>query len=412
MKISLPLVIALLLVLGGVYLCYEAFQRPEAIESPPAAPVAQNTLPAPASQTLALSEPAQATPAGATTDAVPAKTKEAELAAHREIDKAHLRAIHAGLFAYKAKHGHFPEYLSQLVPDYISADILTTPRANDPTARHFLDGDHPDPHGKPAYGFEFSNLEFRDGRTFAEIKEVQRSEWGDVVPLLRAFGYDGKVLNMAYSGDFYETQLNWEWDAATLDVVDKVGWGPGLSVGDTVRVQVLGPDGKPAPNATVWADGRNYSFDLPDRPFVTDADGYVTIPVGSDVDRTELALRAEAPGLAAQAIRLGSGDVSDQTLKMGSSVTVSGIALDANGRPIAGRRVFLQTPGSYNDNQTLAQAITDSNGRWKASLHPSQAKEFNAIVTQPGGRQMKYESGAPVDASAAAQGTAVVRERP
>ena len=99
-------------------------------------------------------------------------TREQELAAHREIDKAHMRAIHAGLFAYKAKHGHFPEYLSQLIPEYISADILTTPRAGDATARQFLDGDHPDPKAKPAYGFEFSNLEFRDGRTFAEIKAV------------------------------------------------------------------------------------------------------------------------------------------------------------------------------------------------------------------------------------------------
>ena len=82
-----------------------------------------------------------------------------------------------------------------------------------------LTTDHPDPGvEKPAYGYEFSNLLFRDGRTFEEIKEVQRAEWGDVVPILRAFGY-GKVINMSYGGDLYETELNWEWDPATLDVV-------------------------------------------------------------------------------------------------------------------------------------------------------------------------------------------------
>ena len=41
---------------------------------------------------------------------------------------------------------------------------------------------------------------------------------GDAVPILRAFGYE-KVINMAYSGDLYETDLNWEWDPATLDIV-------------------------------------------------------------------------------------------------------------------------------------------------------------------------------------------------
>ena len=337
-------------------------------------------------------------------------TREQELAAHREIDKAHMRAIHAGLFAYKAKHGHFPEYLSQLIPEYISADILTTPRAGDATARQFLDGDHPDPKAKPAYGFEFSNLEFRDGRTFAEIKEVQRAEWGDVVPLLRAFGYDGQVLNMAYSGDFYETQLNWEWDAATLDLVDKLGWGPGLSGGDVVRVQVLGPDGQPAANAQVWADGRNFSFDLPDRAFVTDAQGYVSIPIGVDTDRTALALRADAPGMTSQAVRLDAGNVEDQTLTLAASTKVSGIALDASGQPAAGRRVFLKTPEDSSAHQTLAQVVTGPDGRWSAFLHPSQAQSFNALVAQPGGNPLKFNNGTPVNAVDAIRGNAVIRE--
>ena len=80
--------------------------------------------------------------------------------------------------------------------------------------------------------------------------------------MLRSFAYD-KVLNVSCRGDVYETQLNWEWDSATLDLAEKYGWGPGLTVGEMVKVRVLRPDGSPANGAKVWADGRNYSFDLP-----------------------------------------------------------------------------------------------------------------------------------------------------
>ena len=103
------------------------------------------------------------------------------------------------------------------------------------------------------------------------------------------------VMNMAYGGDIYETALNWEWDAGTMDLVDKYGWGPGLDAGEKVAVRVTRPDGTPVAGARVWADGRNYTFDLPNRPFSTDADGYAQIPVGVDIDRTALQLRAEAP---------------------------------------------------------------------------------------------------------------------
>ena len=407
----LPFAIAVVVLLGGLYLCYLVVQSTE-LSTVARAPVARSAAPPPTVLVPDVSAPVPPAPASAPASP-PAvkKTREEELTEHREIDKAHMRAIYAGLFAYKAKHGHFPEHLSQLIPDYITPETLTTPRAGDAVARQFLDGDHPDPKVKPAYGFEFSNLVFRDGRTFAEIKEVQRTEWGDVVPLLRAFGYDGKVLNMSYSGDFYETRLNWEWDAATLDVVDKIGWGVGLNVGETVKVQVIGPDGQPASNARVWANGRNYSFDLPERPFATDAEGYVTIPIGSDVDRTALALRAEAPGLAAQAIRLEPGTTTRQTLTMAPATIVSGIALNAQGRPAAGRRVILKTPGDIDTNQTLAQVITGPDGRWTASLHSKQAQSFNAFIARPGGPAVRYETGTPVNPTAAARGTAVIRER-
>ena len=148
------------------------------------------------------------------------------------------------------------------------------------------------------------------------MAEIQRSEWGDVVPILRSFGYDGRVLNLSYSGHFYETELNWEWDPVTLEMVDHIGWGPGLEVGEFVKVQVLQPDGSPAANAAVWADGRIYSFSLPNRPYPTDANGYARIPLGADLDRTALVLRATDSGMASPTVIQPAGQPADAILTL------------------------------------------------------------------------------------------------
>lgn len=334
----------------------------------------------------------------------------ADVEKQKEIDKTHMSTIREGLFAYRAKYGHYPEYLSQLAPEFVSADNLVSPRKKNQRGDGILASDHPDPGmQEPSYGYEFSNLEFRDGRTFAEIKEVQRSEWGDVVPMLRFFGYD-KVINLSVGGEFFETRLDWEWDAATLDVVDKLGWGPGLTEGEMVKVKVVGPDGAPLTGAKVWADGRNYSFDLPDRPYTTDAEGYAKIPVGVDIDRTALALRVEADGYTAPVTKYALGSVPENTTLRTetASQTVGGQLLDESGAPMADTRVLIRaSPDGPQSGATLANVRTDSEGRWQAVVNPADASSFSVQAGIPGGPALK-SGGVAVDAAAAAAGNAVV----
>ena len=326
---------------------------------------------------------------------------------HKEVDRQHMRQLHNAIFEYKKAHGHFPERLSQLVPEFVSADVLESPRNDKDGQNHNL-ADHPDPgKKKPGYGFEFSNVVFRDGRTFAEIKEVQRAEWGDAVPILRAFGYD-KIINMSYGGDLYETDLNWEWDPATLDVTKARGWGPGLSDGQFAQVRVLGVDGRPLVNAQVWADGRTYSFDLPNRPFATDADGVARIPLGTDVARTTLALRVEGNGLASPVVNFPTGEPpQNYDLTVGPAQAVGGRITDENGNVIANTWIYLK--GSPNTDAgnlatmgaNLGTVKTDAFGQWTANLHPKDAAAFNIAVGE--GRTIaKFSAGQPVDAEAAA----------
>jgi hypothetical protein len=329
---------------------------------------------------------------------------------HKEADRQHMRQLHTGLFEYKKIHGHFPERLSQLVPDFVSADVLESPRNDKDGQNHNL-GDHPDPgNKKPGYGFEFSNVVFRDGRTFEEIKEVQRAEWGDAVPILRAFGYE-KVINMSYGGDLYETALNWEWDPATLDVTKARGWGPGLSEGEFTQVRVLGADGRPIANAQVWADGRQYSFDLPNRPFPTDANGVARIPLGTDLGRTALALRVEGDRMVSQAITFPMGQPpQNYDVTVGPMQTVGGRVTDENGNAMANTWLYLKgqanAGGSAMTGASLGTVKTDAFGQWNAKLHPNDATAFN-IAVGAGKVIAKFSPGQPVDAETAANRNAV-----
>ena len=323
--------------------------------------------------------------------------------------------LFGAIAAYVKKNGHYPEQLSQLVPEFVSAEVLRSPMRKVDKSNPWFASEHADPAvAKPAYAFEFSNIEYRDGRTFAEIKDVQRTEWGDVVPMLRCFAYD-KVLNLSCRGDVYETQLNWEWDSATLDLADKYGWGPGLSMGEIVKVRVLGPDGSPAPGANVWADGRNYSFDLPNRPFTTDTNGWAVIPVGSDTDRTALVLRAEVPGFASPTYRSDSGQLPDgQSLALAPSQRIGGRAVTPDGQPMPGARVFLQPAASASRNDgspsaPLISVVADSQGRWSAEVHPDEVDGILAKIGEPGGTPFKHSSpGTPLNTGAAKAGTAIV----
>ena len=345
----------------------------------------------------------------------PLSAEETEIARCKKIDIEHMTKLHQGILAYLKKHGHYPEQLSQLVPEFVSAEMLKSPRQKVDTSNPYFSIEHADTGvAKPSYAFEFSNIEYRDGRTFAEIKEAQRSEWGDVVPMLRSFAYD-KVINISCRGDVYETQLNWEWDSATLDLADQYGWGPGLTGGEMVKVRVLLPDGSPASGAQVWADGRKYSFDLPNRPFTADSDGWASIPVGTDTDRTALALRAEMPGYASPINRSDRGKLPQgASLTLAPSQRIGGTAVSKDGKPMPHARVFFQqTPAAGSTGSSLQPPVmsvtTDSQGRWSAQVHPNEVAGLAATISQPGGTPFKLAPlGTALNANAAKAGNAIV----
>jgi hypothetical protein len=299
---------------------------------------------------------------------------------HKQIDRKNLTTIHGGLKAFFAKHGRYPDYLSEMVPDFIAAEALESPRGEDDGMNLILKRDHLDPGlEKPAYGYEYSNLEAYGKRTFQEIKDVAKAEWGDVVPVLRAFGYD-KVINMSWGGDLYETQLMWEWDPATYDLIDEYGWGPGIEPGGkSVDVVVTDEAGRPVQGAEVWANGRQYTFPLPERPFITDERGIATIPTG-DERGASLGLRLEARGRASEPIQLDPGappETINITAQRGEAV--GGTLLDADGAPVANTHVVITGAADENGSAPLIDyAKTDADGNWTATVLPGESEGVTA----------------------------------
>ena len=171
--------------------------------------------------------------------------------------------------------------------------------------------------------------------------------------------------------------------------------------------------------------GRHLGLPLPSlagEP-ATDADGWASIPVGADIDRTLLQLRATAPGLASPLFNAPQGELPEgQSLVMEPTVRISGSAEGADGEPLDSGRVFLTAAKAKSDAKengdspsllgSLGNVRTDANGKWQADVNPADLANLHAFVGQPGGNPVKHTVGAPVDAAAANAGKAVVTSKP
>ncbi len=110
--------------------------------------------------------------------------------------RAKLLKIAVALDLYKKDHeGDVPDALEELLPKYVEDETTI---------------DIPD--GRPSvYQFRVSN-DIGGGRTPKEWKKEQLIEYGEYVPIVRAYGVlkNGNVINLAYSGEIYESPSVWE----------------------------------------------------------------------------------------------------------------------------------------------------------------------------------------------------------
>jgi hypothetical protein len=125
-----------------------------------------------------------------------------------------LKAIYDAIQAYKNDHQKLPNWLSDLVPQYLNdANVLICPSCL--RTGHQEAPPLADPKLPSSYLFEFCPVRLGNSapdapnRTRREWKQRQMAVVGPVVPLVRCRQHN-PVLNLSYDGKIYESPPSWE----------------------------------------------------------------------------------------------------------------------------------------------------------------------------------------------------------
>jgi peroxiredoxin/regulation of enolase protein 1 (concanavalin A-like superfamily) len=123
---------------------------------------------------------------------------------------ANLRKISAAIKKYEKDKGRLPDWLSDLVPQYLDKGLLVCPVTRNERALYW-----PDPKLPCSYNYEFSPTRLSgdwgpiSGMTVREWKTSQRKLFGDVVPTVRC-PHGALRLNLSVGGQVYWSPDVWE----------------------------------------------------------------------------------------------------------------------------------------------------------------------------------------------------------
>jgi protocatechuate 3,4-dioxygenase beta subunit len=165
-----------------------------------------------------------------------------------------------------------------------------------------------------------------------------------------------------------------------------------------IRGRVLDPNGRALGGAAIHCDARGAKPLLADRsddkmlPLFarTAADGTFRIP-GLTGKECELWVRA-SPWITERVVRpLAAGGTTEVEIRMRAGVTLAGIVLDPEGKPLDGVQVTIDPGYSYSGKDlawVLPNATTDSAGRYRiVGIEPGEFK-VTAWREAPGGDWM------------------------
>ncbi|MDH4239457.1 MAG: DUF1349 domain-containing protein [Phycisphaerae bacterium] len=119
-----------------------------------------------------------------------------------------LRTIYTALRKYEKEKDRMPDWLSDLVPDNLEAEMLFCPDDKSHKSSYW-----PDPKQACSYCYELNPTELRSrpplDKTMRHYKTLQHELFGGVLPIVRCF-HHGRVLNLAWDGRIYTSPLFFE----------------------------------------------------------------------------------------------------------------------------------------------------------------------------------------------------------
>lgn len=174
--------------------------------APVTAPAPTAPAPAPAAAQLAPGETLVPVPSSSPHFSIPEANR--EIPDELKSCAANMEKIRAALVKYRKDKGRLPDWLTNLVPDYLPAEALFCPNDSQHKAPYYED-----PNGPCSYTYEFNPAPADNNRSVAQWKTEQVKTFGDVVPVLRChchLGATQKSLNLSIAGQVYWSELNWE----------------------------------------------------------------------------------------------------------------------------------------------------------------------------------------------------------
>lgn len=304
---------------------------------------------------------------------------------------AQMHRVWDAIMSFKKDHGQLPDYLSDLVPGYLpNADALVSPTEKR-TGRHG-DNNYPDPKIRSSFCYEFSAATFGGGgQPFRKVKEAQMEEFGGVVPILRCFLYEGRRLNVAYSGDFYESALYWETAPEAKAVTARIGPGPGFKNGEFTRLTVVdAASGTPLPDAEVRLTNRSYhALPLPERILHTATDGTVQVPLGpAQPPSRRLTITVSKAGYFPPIDNWKEGSLPEEAVMgLEKGTTIGGTVKLNDGTALPGAQVEIRlTPPSDSGRaimRSLATVVAGADGRWSCAQLPGDFLGLTLRVRHP-----------------------------
>lgn len=317
-------------------------------------------------------------------------------AEEKVTDTKQMQQIWKALMAYTAEKGATPDFLSDLVPAYLpEKEILVSPVDRRKGKADKISEE--DPKLPCSYRYTFGAKLFGSGNDSSRyVKKLQMQEFGPVVPILRCFHYP-RVLNIAYSGDVYETDQNWEGAPETKTLIEKLGLGEGFKEGEFATLTVLDKtNGEPIEGAEVrLTDRRYHSLPLPDRTIKTNTKGEAQIPLGPRQPRTRrLTVTVVKPGLTANPETWTEGSMFLQrSISLIPSVQIGGVLKRDDGALLSEAQVMVHLVGAGTvgaRNERLFTTVrTDTNGQWRCEV-PKTFTRLALHVSHPSTQIGKY----------------------
>jgi hypothetical protein len=183
----------------------------------------------------------------------------------RQACQANLRRIHEAIQLYRRDHKDIPNWLSDLVPQYIKDTNAIVCPVTVRTAEFQPYQNVADPINNRAYLYEFcpkamGSIWGGGERTMREWKRRQMGIVGGDVPIVRCHLHN-PVLNLAFSGRIYESGADWE--SLFNDVVDFQAWSPDRLFSDLGAPS--GNGGQPQPAGLIESDQSPQPAGIPAR---------------------------------------------------------------------------------------------------------------------------------------------------